>query len=506
MMNRNNLNAPLLALFAILVISALYCIPHVQPAQAEAFESNFVAVPQADVNEPIAYVGHGGFFDRNGKQITVTLEWVARTQEWYRNKLASSLPALKRSGFELLQKRLNDTAQLANIQEEAQTRLVIQQYSLDWLVANSKVDVRTAGKVNALKQALRLKLPSRNNLRGFKFGQEFKLNPDIQNRINSPELSLNKARLFSATINQGQAYIDECRAAGVPIPPPIGQLDPAGVSGWKSQGFIPTTQQFIVGTPAEVRTFQSSSPVGLCIALPRYVDDTLARVALDGVICLGQASSKVCFWDNQMSGSGFEFDSGTRIPIGVADLSVNADGLYQAGGFELLGGSGGVCTDCHAGQNPYNIHPLADLNPAGGGPLMGDLNAAPLSLPTFSVARYDPFVAAAWPQNQLSQTQPYVPASCSGCHRATGSGGAFPHLSPELPGYCGILRSAVGALPLPATAGDRANPLPTMPLGSPGSLVCTPNLPNTDPRFVACTAAMTASCSPAWPPRQPIRC
>lgn len=62
---------------------------------------------------------------------------------------------------------------------------------------------------------------------------------------------------------------------------------------------------------------------------------------------------------------------------------------------------------------------------------------------------------AAWPQNQLSQSPALVPAACSGCHRAGGPGGRFPHLSTALPGYCGtILAQAITK---------------TMPPGSPGS-------------------------------------
>jgi hypothetical protein len=56
--------------------------------------------------------------------------------------------------------------------------------------------------------------------------------------------------LLSATTNLGQAYINECMTARVPIPPTIGVLDPAGVAGWKSQGFIPTPDQFCQ-SPAE---------------------------------------------------------------------------------------------------------------------------------------------------------------------------------------------------------------------------------------------------------------
>jgi len=50
----------------------------------------------------------------------------------------------------------------------------------------------------------------------------------------------------------------------------------------------------------------------------------------------------------------------------------------------------------------------------------------------FAPNRYDPIVAASWPQNQLSHSTPLVPALCSSCHVQGGSGGRFPHLSSEL--------------------------------------------------------------------------
>src|SRR5262249_49315566 len=156
-------------------------------------------------------------------------------------------------------------------------------------------------------------------------------------------------------------------------------------------------------------------------------------------------------------GDGFDFASGTVIPIGVPDLSINPAGQYQAGGFELEGGQGGVCTDCHAGQNPYIIHPDADL---GEGLLMGQLNQPPQNLPTFSASRYDPLVPASWPQNQLSHPPALVPAVCAGCHVAGGIAGAFPQLSSDLKDYCGIILSKAITK--------------TMPPSAPGSLAGTP--------------------------------
>jgi hypothetical protein len=420
------------------------------------FSSGLITKMQAQEEEPIAYIGHGAFFDQNGKQIEVTLAFVAKAQDWYRTKLLSSLTDSQKNEFGRIEEELN-----TGIEAVGQDRLVVQQHLLDWLVANSesiRQDGRTIGKLKALKYALHFKLPARAGIGNFKHGEEFKVNPEIDKKLRSPEFTPREIQLNSATINTGQAYIDECVSAGVPIPPPIGELDPAGLTGWRSMGFIPSDQVFIEGTPAEVRVFQSSSPEGMCIALPRYTDETLSTVYLDGVICLGKASSKVCFWDNQKNDMGFSFPSGDKIPIGVPDLSVDPNGRFQAGGFELEGGSGGVCTDCHAGQNPYIIHPKLDL---GGGLLMEELNIPPLNLPTFSASRYDPLVAASWPQNQLSHSPALVPAACVGCHNAGGTAGAFPHLSSELGQYCGILAQAIAR---------------TMPPGNPGGLVNDPTV------------------------------
>jgi hypothetical protein len=397
--------------------------------------------------EPIAYIGHGAFFERNGRQIVPTAEWVARAQSWYRGRLLAGLKPSQKAEFAAFEGRLNKELNVGG-----QARLVLRQRSLDWLIASSPRTTSLglmAAKLIALKVRLSYRLPLGDDLKQLLELQPFRLDPKIEARLRLPEF--NPIDTKTATTNSGAAYTAECMAAGVPIPPSIGNL---GVGGWTSQGFIPTAEQFIVGTPAEVRTFENAQ--GMCIALPRYTSATLATVALDGVICLSKTTSKVCFWDNQMAGVGFNFASGTQIPIGAPDLSVNAAGKYQAGGAEIEFGSGGVCTDCHAGENPYIIHPDSNL----GTVLMGDLGNPPLNLPTFGPNRYDPLVGASWPQNSLSQAL-NVPPACIGCH-VSGSAGRFPHLSTSLPGYCGTIL----ALAL-------AN---TMPLGSPGTQVGTPDV------------------------------
>ncbi len=411
------------SIIAVVLLFGFFLAPHVDGVAGNPHAAGAGAVPgllpghaPLDVSltsqqgEPIAYIGHGAFFERNGRQIVPTAQWVAKAQSWYRGQLLAGLKPSQKAAFLDFEGRLTKGLNLSG-----QAGLILQQRSLDWLIASSPRTLavgRMQAKLNALKYHLSWRLALSDDLKQLQELQPFKLDPKIEARLRLPEF--NPVNTKTATTNSGAAYTAECMAAGVPIPPSIGNL---GVGGWTSQGFIPTGDQFIVGTPAEVRTFENAQ--GMCIALPRYTNGTLATVKLDGVICLSKTTSKVCFWDNQMGGTGFNFPSGTQIPIGTPDLSVDPMGRYQAGGAEIEFGDGGVCTDCHAGENPYIIHPDSNL----GTVLMGDLGNAPLNLPTFGPNRYDPLVGASWPQNSLSQAL-NVPPVCIGCHD---------HRSPAMP-------------------------------------------------------------------------
>jgi len=439
----------LAAAIAVCFLAGIFAVLWPQPARAQE-------------REPIAAAGHGGFFGQDGRQIPLTLGFAAKAQAWYRNRLLSDLTAAKKREFAAYEKRLR-----AGLKTGGQESLVVQHQSLEWLLANTKSDnlkLQTAGKLRALRYAMNWKLPVQNELKIVEKLEPFTLRPEVVKRLKSlPFKPAGGAVLRSITTNSGQAYINECMAAGVPIPPTINMMDPAGLTGWKSQGFIPTANQFIVGTPAEVRTYRSTSPEGMCYALPRYTDATLSTVKLDGVICMGKQSSKVCFWDNQWTNPAtgmiddFQFPAGTQIPIGVPSTP---GGKYQAGGKEIEFGPGLVCTDCHAGENPYIIHPKSNLATSGSPVLWESLSGAPQNLPSMAVNRYDPIVAGSWPQNRLSQAGSTVPVECRGCH-VKGSAGRFPHLSNQIPSYCNtVLAQAITR---------------TMPPGSPGSAAVAAN-------------------------------
>ncbi len=119
---------PALALVLLSIGVALLLLPLAygsansrQTAEPEAREAR----ERAD-DEPIAYVGHGGFFDPKGDQITPTLEWVAETQNWYRKRLLAGLDSNRQAELAAFERRLTE-----DLAPEGQAGLVVQQRLLD---------------------------------------------------------------------------------------------------------------------------------------------------------------------------------------------------------------------------------------------------------------------------------------------------------------------------------------------------------------------------------------
>jgi hypothetical protein len=429
---------------------------------------------RAETPEPIGTVGHGGFFNHQFAQVAPTEKFLRDAVAWYRKEMLGKLSEAQRAKFLDQEKRALD-----GLATDAQSQLLFEVSAVKWLIANQPRTDKKAfddghllSKMNAVSWALQWKLPEKSDPHEPQYTEVFRIDPKILERIKFAGFDDGSIQVLSATVKTGDLYIAECNSANVPTPPAIGQMDPAGINGWASAGFIPPGEQFIVGSQAEVRYFKkTSAPEGMCVALPRSNSTSNSNtIILDGVICFGKnpspttGKSTACFWDNQKNKQGFSYANGTVIPIFDPDPTVQ----QMAGGFSLLNGSGGICTDCHAGQNPYVIHP----NQLSGPTTLGKLNKAPLNLPTFGATRYDPLVASSWPQNDKSLTDAYVPANCQSCHAGTATtGGKLPHLSSKLPGYCGtVLRQAVQRMPPPALpAPFNGEAPPTMPQFDQGS-------------------------------------
>ncbi|NGO56120.1 vWA domain-containing protein [Allomesorhizobium camelthorni] len=393
-------------------------------------------------NDPIAFIGHGMLIGRDGKIIKPDIDFIEKTQDIYINALRARLTEEERATF--------DNQRTALFKDGALDRrngMLAKSKMIEWLLKRSGdlSDGSLSGKNSLMKQLLDYEDPV---LRDKKFTPR----PDLGQRIGAAGFS---PIVFFSTTNFGAAYIAECQANGVPTPPDIGssqwtlssydgnnkfpQLPPNSTTsppGNSGELFLPTG--------AQVYVYKSAAPEGMCIALPRSANPgggSSNSIYLDGVICLGKTTSKVCFWDNQAPdgpgepGPGVPFPEGTVTPI-----------TQFAGGADLFGGSGGVCTSCHAGENPYIMHPETPLSQ----------DALP-SFPTFSTQWYDPLVHPNWPQNAGPISAAPVPGSCGGCHSAGGPGGRFPLLTSTLSGaYCAtVLNNAVNR---------------TMPPSSPGSL------------------------------------
>lgn len=427
---------------------------------------------------PVAAIGHGAFMDATGKQIVPTEKFITEAIAWYRNDVMARVPADRRATNAKL---LGDArrSRVLNVNQ----RLFLEMRAADWLYANAQrlpADDRNRRALNAFGHVLRFELPKTSTDLYGAYARRFDLGADFESYLQRFGFSTTAtAKPLSATTNSGLAYINECRSHGVPIPPPIGD------SRWVSRGFIPKSQLFIKNENVEVLTFTSTSPQGMCIALPRSSDRAGTLVIFDGVICLGKrpsplsGKSTACFWDNQMNGANFAFTKGERIPIGwndPAQVSPNPSGRFMSGGAQLTAPAAGICSDCHAGQNPFVVHPNT---------VLGTLGSAPLNLPMFGDTWYDPLVLPSWPQNEKRLNDVHVPAACRNCH-TVGSAGRLPHISTSLPDYCTtILQNAVRGgfdvtgLPIsptmpPATPGSAANAADVKVLVDPGATMSVP--------------------------------
>jgi hypothetical protein len=428
--------------------------------------------------EPIAFIGHGALFGPDGSEIAPTGKFLVDATRWYADELSKGLNETQKTEFQRLS---TDVSGIYYRDEQSQAYANAQ--LVDWLLDRTeRADVNELrSKNNLIKKVLSQRLTGSIDVRFPSGIGEYQPDPNLLAKFLSFKTDVHP---FAFTPSGGATYRDECRKAGVPIPPDFGPG-----SGWVSQGVIPKSDLFIVrGDDAEVLTWTSVMPAGMCIALPRYSADK--KVQADGVICFGKVSSKVCFWDNQVrDGQGdaatFEFPLGSTQPFD-----------RWGGGTDLRGAVGGICSDCHAGENPYVIH----------GKILGSLSD---TLPTFPDQWYDPLVRngdkSPWPENPGPMDSP---GPCNGCHGSAASpshAGRLPALSSKLPGYCGaVLRSSLGALAPPLKGST--NPPASMPQGrNAGTYACTPGLGSADPRYRPCSVKTIIDCTPEFSSVDPRR-
>jgi hypothetical protein len=234
------------------------------------------------------------------------------------------------------------------------------------------------------------------------------------------------------------AYAQECALAGVPLPDPFNFDDAeAEIGPWQYVGELTDSEEF-VAVDKTASVFYLPSEDGVCMALPRQDTTNLngAIVAL-GVICQGNRTSKACFWDAGGPGLNSLIQTSETVCLEGCDEDFE-------GGMDLVGRIGGVCTDCHAGENAFINHPQSLINI--GAEWMQSDNWV------------DPIVPAPWPENvgpanyYFQERHPGATgASCGGCHTGqivpitrfdqsivATQAGRFPELSVVTDRYCGV--------------------------------------------------------------------
>ncbi len=359
--------------------------------------------------DPLRVVAHGTFVGSDGRPVKPDAEFIEAAQRFYMDDLSRRFASRFQTS--------NAEKKRALIDQTVEDRFLARALYIDWLLETVRpVNQANLTNNNAALRHAYLNLYRRDITQEKSF---LGLAPDIWERLRD-----NDVVVYSATSASGPEYIKECAAAGVPIPPPI--FGP----GWMFRGEI--TEEFISWTStSDLWEYSSTSPAGLCLALPRSPRGS-DEADLFGVICLGTETSKACFWDNPNNKT---FTKG--VPVDIGEF---------VGGFDLVANGQGTCTDCHAGENPYVIHP--------------EMSAfSSIVSNVYPGSWYDPLVAAVWPQNPGPTGVLAGVGSkekCDSCHKQGGNG-RFPDVSVALPGYCDfVLKNALDksfafASPYPGT-------------------------------------------------------
>lgn len=129
------------------------------------------------------------------------------------------------------------------------------------------------------------------------------------------------------------AYRQQCDAADVIAPQSFAVND----NIWTHQGDL-ATNLLSPGQLAKVYTFASANHRGGCVALPRGGATPFA-----GFICQSATTGNACFWDN------IDPATGARIPWATGTMRL--DEIENATTLDEN------CTDCHQGNNVFNVAP-----------------------------------------------------------------------------------------------------------------------------------------------------
>lgn len=304
--------------------------------------------------EPFAYSYHGVLVNTNMKEIELSPEYIEGALNFY---IKAALRELNKDGYEQYQaliKHLKET-KLSNLerikvhtqiadsllskaltkrQNEEKDEFSYRLHYWQGKIAALKLNTPTAFKVSATGE----------ELQKWANGISDQTRSIIKQLVTTKKLVAFKHLVISDYIlipidwlfPDSTPYIRQCRDAGVPIPPAFG--DPQ----WKYIGEL--SNEFIsAGSRAHAYTYTSNAPEGTCIALPRISGNNIGVL---GIICLGLETENACFWDKY------------NTPVSAIDDTIPLSEFIS--GTDFTGGAGN-CSSCHAGENPFVIHPEANI-------------------------------------------------------------------------------------------------------------------------------------------------
>lgn len=384
---------------------------------------------QTDVlkEDPVAYFGHGSFVGHDGKGLVLTADYIQRIQDFYIKQLeAGEVTSISKVKWDQ-----GKASEIKNtIRSVVDDQALANALFLDWATDSYQPD--DGGRISMLNHGLRwyyvLNIIKNPILPDTKGGWWKGLTPEQADRLKD------RGIVAYAITNAGMNdYCEECLDQGVPVPEKMFGPEWQNMGSFNGEEFIGDET---INTNPVLLLKVSSDPPGFCLALPRY--DAGNQAQLFGVICMGYQTGKVCYFDN---------------PRGVyheKDREIDFRDNF-VGGLDLVANGQGVCSDCHAGENPFITHPdvtaFADY-----------MNA--VDFRTMPSRWHIPLVHGTWP---LNPGPTYIldavssPGQCNSCHSAGGNGGRFPRVSYPLPGYCGsVLENAVwpgGTMPPNGQAG-----------------------------------------------------
>lgn len=153
-----------------------------------------------------------------------------------------------------------------------------------------------------------------------------------------------------AALAKALSYTERCRAAGVPIFPPLPLSEPP----WKKFKPLPKRKVFSAPSyqPATPWRWDAPDKSGFCVALQRNDKNDATKLHEIGFICYSETTGKTCFW------AAHDLSTGKLLKTD-ADLKKRTTETIR--GADTVGLN---CAKCHRGFEPFIVHPGTSLQKA----------------------------------------------------------------------------------------------------------------------------------------------